>query len=135
MGLEPYHFVSSLNCVLTQRLCRVLCDACKAPAVPSAELLEESALTDEAVRGRTLYEPRGCAACNYTGYRGRTVVAELVEVTDQIRELILARRPGAEIRRAAREAGTRTLRESAFDKAFGGLTSLAEINRVTLAEP
>ncbi len=134
MGLEPYHFVSSLNCILTQRLCRLLCAACKAPAVPSPELLEESALSSGAVAERTLYEPRGCAACGWSGYRGRTVVAELVEVTDPIRELILARRPGAEIGQAARERGTRTLRESALEKVLAGVTSLAEINRVTFAE-
>ncbi len=120
MGLEPYNFVSSLNAVVTQRLVRALCAACKA----------ETTGPD----GRAAFEPRGCDACQGTGYHGRTALVELVEVSDAIRQLILDRRPGAEIRRAAREAGTRTLREAALDAVLAGRTSLAEADRVTAAE-
>ncbi len=134
MGLEPYNFVSSLDCVLTQRLVRTLCGACKAPAPPSAERLTDSGLAPAAGADGRVFEPKGCAACNGSGYRGRTAVVELVEISDRIRELILEKRPGAEVRRAAREAGTPSLREAALDKVYAGITSLAEITRVTVAE-
>ncbi len=134
MGLEPYHFVSSLNCVLTQRLVRVLCAGCTEPVRPSPELLADSGLPAAITPEQRFFEGRGCPACNDSGYRGRTAIVELVEVSDRLRELILDRRPGAEIRRAAREEGARSLREAALDKVYAGVTSLTEINRVTFAE-
>ncbi len=132
MGLEPYNFVSALNCILTQRLFRLVCPQCKVRATPSSALLEESGLTD--LPEAPLYEGKGCSACHYTGHRGRTGIFELVEVTDRIRQAILDRRPSAEIRAIARQEGTTPLRQAALNKVFAGATSLQEINRVTFAE-
>jgi type IV pilus assembly protein PilB len=134
MGVEPYNFVSALNCVLAQRLVRVLCSQCKRPYTPSDQELLDSGLSPETYPAYTFYEAVGCDYCNWTGYRGRTAIHELLDMTDNIRELIIARRPGSEIRRAARAEGLRTLRESAVQKVLEGITTLREINRVTFVE-
>ncbi|HYE64897.1 MAG TPA: ATPase, T2SS/T4P/T4SS family, partial [Pyrinomonadaceae bacterium] len=134
MGVEPYNFVSSLNCVLAQRLIRVLCPVCKRAYHPSDEELIESGLRPEEHAGHTLYMSVGCDACNHTGYRGRTAIHELLNLTDNIRELIVERRPGSEVRRAAEAEGLKGLRESALQKVFAGVSTLYEINRVTFVE-
>jgi type IV pilus assembly protein PilB len=134
MGVEPYNFISSLNCVLAQRLVRILCNECKRRFQPKDEELIESGLNPAKYRGEIFYEHIGCDACHFTGYRGRTSIHELLDLTDNIRELILARRPGSEVRRAAREEGLTSLRESALKKVFSGITTLREINRVTFVE-
>jgi type II secretory ATPase GspE/PulE/Tfp pilus assembly ATPase PilB-like protein len=134
MGVEPYNFVSSLNCVLAQRLVRILCPVCKrAYHPPDAELME-SGLRPEEQRGRAFYMSVGCDACNHTGYRGRTAIHELLDLTDNIREMIVERRPGSEVRRAAEAEGLTGLRESALQKVFAGISTLHEINRVTFVE-
>ena len=135
MGLEPYNFVSALNHVLTQRLVRTICADCRAPAPLDAEALRAAGVDPAQAAGRPGYEGRGCPVCSGAGLKGRTVVGELVEMNDIIRELIVARRPAAEIRRAAKAAGTVFLREAAMEKVFAGVTTLAEANRVTAAEP
>ncbi len=134
MGVEPYNFVSSLNCILAQRLVRVLCDSCKKEVRYSPEVLQTSGL-DPAVWGNVpFYEGTGCIECAGTTYRGRTAISELLDLTDRIREMILAKRPSSEIRRAAREEGMHFLRESALDKVRAGITTLKEINKVTFIE-
>ncbi|MFQ5657720.1 MAG: GspE/PulE family protein [Candidatus Methylomirabilales bacterium] len=132
MGLEPYNFVSALNCILTQRLFRLICPQCKVRATPPPDLLEESGLAH--LHETPLFEGKGCPACHHTGYRGRTGIFELVEITDRIRQAILDRRPAAEIRAIAREEGTSSLRQAALNKLDAGVTTLQEINRVTFAE-
>lgn len=134
MGVEPYNFVSSLNCVLAQRLVRLLCHTCKRHYEPTREELFESGLRPEEVTGREFYRNVGCDACNHTGYRGRTAIHELLDMSDQIREMIIERRPGSEIRRQAEKEGLSSLRESAVKKVFSGQTTLYEINRVTFVE-
>ena len=134
MGVEPYNFVSSLNCVLAQRLIRLICPACKRPYRPSSQELIQSGLEAEEHRNRIYYESPGCVHCNKTGYRGRTAIHELMGLTDNIRDLIIERRPASEIRRAAQAEGLLSLRTSALAKLTAGLTSLKEINRVTFAE-
>ena len=133
MGVEPYNFVSSLNCVLAQRLIRVLCEACKRPYRPSDEELSQASLISETHRNCTYFTNTGCDNCNHTGYRGRTTIHELLGLTDNIRDMIVERRPASEIRRAAEAEGLTTLRASAVQKLFAGLTTLHEINRVTFA--
>jgi type IV pilus assembly protein PilB len=134
MGVEPYQFVSALNCVLAQRLVRVTCTHCKRPAPVTRALLEESGL-DPAVAGRQVfYEGAGCIECGGTGYKGRTAICELLDLSDAIREMILARRPSSEIKKAAREEGMRFLRESAVERVMQGMTTLREINKVTFVE-
>jgi type IV pilus assembly protein PilB len=134
MGVEPYNFVSSLNCVLAQRLIRMLCPTCKRAYRPSNEELLESGLRPEEHSASVFYMNVGCDACNYTGYRGRTAIHELLDLTDNIREMIVERRPGSEVRRAAESEGLRSLRESALKKVAAGLSTLHEINRVTFVE-
>ncbi|MEK6322174.1 MAG: GspE/PulE family protein [Acidobacteriota bacterium] len=134
MGVEPYNFVSSLNCVLAQRLVRILCTHCKRRHDPTDEELNESGLNPDKYRSEAFYRSVGCEVCNLTGYRGRTAIHELLNVTDHIREIIIERRPGSEVRRAARTEGLTSLRESAIAKVFLGVTTLHEINRVTFVE-
>lgn len=134
MGVEPYNFVSALNCVLAQRLVRLLCRNCRALYQPTDDDLREAGLNPATYRDRHYYRSVGCEACNHTGYRGRTAIHELLEVSDNIRELIIARKPGSEVRRAAREEGLGSMRESALRLVFEGQTTLHEINRVTFVE-
>ncbi|HEY7409284.1 MAG TPA: GspE/PulE family protein [Vicinamibacteria bacterium] len=134
MGVEPYNFVSALNCILAQRLVRVLCAACRRPAEHAAELLRESGLDPDLYQDQLFYEGVGCAECGGTGFQGRTAVAELLDMSDRIRQMILERRPAAEVKQAAREEGMTFLRESALDKVFRGLTTLREINKVTFVQ-
>jgi type IV pilus assembly protein PilB len=134
MGVEPYNFVSALNCVLAQRLVRLLCPTCKRKYQPSDEELFAAGLRPTEVSDRSFYRNVGCDACNHTGYRGRTAIHELLDMSDQIREMIIERRPGSEIRRQAQKEGLASLRESAVKKVFAGATTLHEINRVTFVE-
>ncbi len=134
MGVEPYNFVSSLNCVLAQRLVRLLCQTCKRQYEPTEEELRESGMRPEEVKDRVFLRNVGCDACNHTGYRGRTAIHELLDMSDNIREMIIERRPGSEIRRQAEKEGLSSLRESAIKKVFAGQTTLYEINRVTFVE-
>ena len=134
MGVEPYNFVSSLNCVLAQRLVRLICPACKRPHRPSTDELIQAGLAGDEYRDRIYYESTGCLHCNRTGYRGRTAIHELLGLSDNIRDLIVERRPSSEIRRAAQLEGLSSLRASALEKLTAGITSLREINRVTFAE-
>jgi type IV pilus assembly protein PilB len=129
MGVEPYNFVSSLNCVLAQRLIRMLCAYCKRQYHPNDLELTESGLQPEEYRHKPFYMNVGCDACNHTGYRGRTAIHELLDLSDNIREMIVERRPGSEVRRAAEAEGLTSLRESALKKVFSGVSTLHEINR------
>jgi type IV pilus assembly protein PilB len=134
MGVEAYNFVSALNCILAQRLVRLICEFCKKEVHYSDEVLEASGLNPEEWRKVPFYEGEGCIECSGTGFRGRTAIHELLELTDNVREMILAKRPSSEIRRAAREEGMHFLRESAIDRVKRGLTTLKEINKVTFIE-
>jgi type IV pilus assembly protein PilB len=134
MGVEPYQFISALNCVLAQRLVRRICDACKHPVTIAPALLAESAIDPTLLAGRTLYEGAGCIECSGTGFKGRMAICELLDLTDHIREIILDKRPISEVKRAAKEQGMRLLRESAVERVIEGLTTLREINKVTFVE-
>jgi type IV pilus assembly protein PilB len=134
MGVEPYNFVSALNCVLAQRLVRLLCSRCKKRYQPADDELIESGLNPGKYRDHSYYQSVGCEICNSTGYRGRTAIHELIDMSDNIRELVIARRPGSEVRRAATDEGLGSLRESALRLVFEGQTTLHEINRVTFVE-
>ena len=131
MGVEAYQFVSALNCVLAQRLVRTICRACRRPAKVPAEALREARIDPDDAARHTLYEGGGCLECGGTGYRGRTAIGELLDLTDPLRELILGRRPASEIKQAARGAGMRFLRESAVEQVLRGRTTLHEIDKVT----
>ena len=134
MKVDLHNFVSALNCVLAQRLVRKICDHCRRSMKPSSQLLEESGLEPKRYSDLELWEGAGCIECNGTGFHGRLAVSELLDLSDRIRELILEKRPGSEIRRAAAEEGMTFLRESALEKAFQGITTLREINKVTFVD-
>jgi type IV pilus assembly protein PilB len=134
MGVEPYNFVSALNCILAQRLVRLICESCRDLVHYPGEILEASGLDPQQWSPVAFFEGQGCIECAGTGFRGRTAIHELLELSDRIREMILVKKPTSEIRRAAREEGMRFLRESALDKVRLGLTTLKEINKVTFIE-
>ncbi len=134
MNVDLYNFVASLNCVLAQRLVRVLCVTCKRPYPVTETELKESNLNVEEHLGKTFYQNVGCDACNHTGYRGRTAIHELLDMSDEIREMIIERRPGSEIRKIAEKQGLKSLRQSAVNKVFIGITTLHEVNRVTFVD-
>ena len=134
MGVEPYNFVSALNCILAQRLVRIVCDSCSRKVRYDDATLESSGLDPKEWRNFEFLEGEGCIECAGTGYKGRTAIHELLDLTDRIREMILEKRPTSEVRKAAREEGMRFLRESALDKVKAGITTLKEINKVTFIE-
>ncbi len=134
MGVEPYNFVSALNCILAQRLVRIICEFCRKPVEYPEALLVESGLDPVEWKDITMYEGSGCFECGGTGFRGRTAIHELLDLSDQIREMILDKRSTAEIKRLAREGGMTFLRDSAVDKVRRGISTLKEINKVTFIE-
>jgi len=134
MGVEPYNFVSALNCILAQRLVRQICEHCKRPVKYPDALLIESGLNPAEWRDVPLMEGVGCFECGGTGFRGRSAIHELLDLTDKIREMILDKRPTSEVRRAAKENGMTFLRDSAVEKMRLGITTLREINKVTFIE-
>ena len=134
MGVEPYNFVSALNCILAQRLVRVICVHCKKAVRYSPEVLRESGLDPDQWGRFQFVEGAGCLECSGTGFRGRSAISELLDLSDRIREMIISRRPTSEIKRAAREEGMTFLRDSALAKVHQGVTTLKEINKVTFIE-
>jgi type IV pilus assembly protein PilB len=134
MGVEPYNFVSSLNCILAQRLVRIICAHCRKQVTYEDEYLVESGLDPIQWRSFPFWEGTGCMECSGTGFRGRTAIHELLDLTEKIREQILERRPVSEIKRTARADGMTFLRQSALDRVKQGITTLREANKVTFIE-
>jgi type IV pilus assembly protein PilB len=134
MGVEPYNFVSALNCIMAQRLVRVTCANCKKPKRYSAQELKEAGLDPAVWENVTFAEAAGCLECSGTGYHGRTAICELLDLTDRIREMIVDRRPTSEIKRVACEEGMIALRDSGLAKVRAGITTVKEINKVTFVE-
>lgn len=129
MGADPHNFVSALNCIVAQRLIRVLCGACRAPGTPTAT--EASAFSELTSPPGRIFRPRGCRKCDGTGYRGRTVVAEVLSLSPAIRELILTRQGGPAIRARAEAEGMVSLRRNALELVARGVTTLSEVDRGT----
>jgi type IV pilus assembly protein PilB len=134
MGVEPYNFVSALNCILAQRLVRVICENCKKQVQYAPEILKESGLDPTEWSKIPFYEGAGCLECSGSGYRGRSAITELLDLSDHIREMIINRRPTSEIKRVAKEEGMSFLRDSGLAKVRGGTTTLREINKVTFLD-
>jgi type IV pilus assembly protein PilB len=134
MGVEPYNFVSALNCILAQRLVRQVCDFCVRDVEYSDAELIENGLKPAEWRDVKFKEGVGCIECGGTGYRGRSAIHELLELDDEIREMLLEKRPGSEIRKKARDKGMNFLRDSALERVRDGITTLREINKVTFIE-
>ena len=129
MGVDPYNFVSSLTGVVAQRLLRQNCPHCNAPAEVAPVLLAESGIADP--ENYRFHAGRGCAQCRNTGYKGRRAVAEVLRLTDEIREMIIARASIRALKEQARREGTRFLRDVALQLVKDGHTTLQEVNRVT----
>lgn len=134
MGIDPYNFVSCLNCVLAQRLVRRICPHCKKPVKYERDILEEAGLSYEKYADFTFHEGEGCKECNGLGCHGREAIVELLELTDDLREMIASKRPVSELKKVAREGGTIFLRDAALEKVFEGKSTIREINRVTFVE-
>ncbi len=134
MGVEAYNFVSALNCILAQRLVRTICEYCIRTVTYPDEVLQASGMDLNEWRGFEFREGVGCMECGGTGYRGRTAIHELLDLTDPIRELILEKKPTSEVRKLAQKEGMTFLRESALDRVRHGVTTLKEINKVTFIE-
>jgi len=134
MGVEPYNFVSALNCILAQRLVRQVCEFCVRDVHYSDAELVENGLIPADWRDLAFKEGTGCIECGGTGYRGRSAIHELLELDDEIREMLLEKRPGSEIRKKAKAKGMGFLRDSALERVRDGITTLKEINKVTFIE-
>lgn len=134
MGIDAYNFLAALNCVLAQRLVRMSCQSCRVPVPLDKTLAEESGLDYEEYKDAHFYQGKGCPECHGTGYRGRKCITEFLDLTDEIKEMILSERPLSEIRYRAVTGGMITLRQSALRKVLDGGTTLREINRVTFSE-
>ena len=134
MGVEAYNFVSALNCILAQRLVRTVCEYCARTVHYDDEALLVAGLDPAEWRNFDFREGTGCMECGGTGYRGRTAIHELLDLTDPIREIILEKKPTSEIRKLAQKEGMSFLRESALDRVRRGLTTIKEINKVTFIE-
>jgi type IV pilus assembly protein PilB len=133
MGIEPFLVATSVNLIQAQRLIRRICKDCKAEHTLPPEALIEVGFTPEEARQLKTYKGAGCAKCNNTGYKGRIGLYEVMEVTDEVRELILIGASALELRKRAIEDGMITLRESGLHKIRGGLTTLEEVVRETVA--
>jgi len=134
MKVDPYSFISALNGVLAQRLVRILCPKCKQKEQLSEQQLIESGLKPEQYRDHVFYEARGCEECHFTGYKGRTAIAEFLELSDEIREMVLDKKPLSEVKKRAKQEGMTFLRQVGMDKVLQGMTSLRELNKVTFVE-
>jgi general secretion pathway protein E len=132
MGVDPYSFVSAMNGIVAQRLLRVVCGRCATSATPDAALIAGSGLRGVDLSGFDFRIGKGCGHCRGTGYKGRKAIAEVLLMTDEVRELIVARAPMRTLKEAASGLGTVFLRQAALELVKKGETTLQEINRVTL---
>lgn len=134
MGIEPYYFVTSLLCVLAQRLVRQVCKNCATEVTYSDDYLRESGISPEMARTIKFREGKGCIECGGVGYHGRQAIGEILEVNDRIRDVLVTNYATSELKRVAREEGMIPLRQAALEKVAQGITSLPEINKVTFVE-
>jgi general secretion pathway protein E len=127
MGCEPFLIATSLLGVVAQRLVRILCPHCKAPHEPTDVDLMSLGLQRGQIKGAKVCRPVGCAECNQKGYTGRTVIQELLLVTDDVRSLVMQRQDAGSIRKVARDQGMITFREHGIQKVLAGITSIEEV--------
>jgi type IV pilus assembly protein PilB len=132
MGVPPFLITATLEAVLAQRLVRKICKECREQTMPSTEILSMLDLTPDDVLDKKFYRGRGCAACNNTGFKGRSGLFELLVINDQIRELINRSASTEQIRDLALQTGMRSLRVAGLEKVFSGITSIDEVIRETV---
>lgn len=131
MGIEPYLVASSLDCVIAQRLVRVICPDCKQEFTPHKELIEEFGVHKDRFAKARFYFGSGCDKCKFSGYLGRTAIFEVLIIDDQIKDMILNREPSNIIKQKAVAMGMQTLRLNGWEKVISGITTPEEIIRVT----
>jgi general secretion pathway protein E len=134
MGVENFLLSSTLLGILAQRLVRIICKDCKAEIKPDARLIDSLQLRPQETEGVRFYEGRGCEACRFTGFRGRTGIFEYIAIDDDFREMINKRASTDQIRALALKKGCSTLRWDGWQKVRRGITTVSEIIRVTLAD-
>ncbi|WP_292842951.1 GspE/PulE family protein [Methylotenera sp.] len=134
MGVDSYSFVSAMNGIISQRLVRLNCKECAIEYLPDEEALSDSKLDKANLNDFKFKKGQGCGKCRGTGYKGRRAIAEILDLNDEIRELIVSKAPIREVKEAATRAGTRYLRQVAIDLVKAGETTLQEINRVTFVD-
>jgi type II secretory ATPase GspE/PulE/Tfp pilus assembly ATPase PilB-like protein len=134
MGVEPYLVASSVEAILAQRLVRVVCSDCKEEISPDKKVLSELGINKVDISSVTLYRGKGCSKCDFTGYRGRMGIFELLVMTDTIKELVLEKGGANLIKEKARVEGMTVLRDDGLAKVLKGITSVEEVLRVTQDE-
>jgi len=133
MGIEPYNLMAALNCIVAQRLIRVLCH-CKIKTGISEKKLVESGIDPDLIKGRDFYRDKGCEDCKGTGFKGRKAIIELVVLDDDMREMFIKRAPLSVLKKKAAESGTVFLRKAAINEVLNGETTLREANRISFIE-
>lgn len=131
MGLDPFLVTSTLEAVIAQRLVRKICPSCKEPFAPSQEVLDTIGLSSSILQGKQFFHSKGCSVCNFTGYKGRTGIFEVLVMDDQLRNLVLERAPTVTIKEKAKELGMVSLKDSGLRKIFDGVTTIEEVAKVT----
>lgn len=134
MGVEPFLVASSVNCIIAQRLARRICSSCKSEIDPPTEALRELGVKMEEIGTFPVYEGRGCNVCGSTGYKGRVALYEVMPISDEIKELILAGASAMELKREAIRLGMDTLRMAGVNKLKDGVTTIQEVARSTMAD-
>lgn len=133
MGVEPFLVSSSLECMIAQRLVRLICLECKAPAKVSEAILKNFGVAEKP-QDVQIFAGKGCPACKFSGYRGRTGIYEMILMNDALREMVIQKASSQQIKRKAVELGMRTLRQDGWDKIVKGQTTFEEVMRVTQVE-
>jgi len=134
MGIKPFLVASAIQAIIAQRLVRTICKECKEPYEPDPMVIKDLGFNPDEYKGQTFYRGKGCENCSYTGYRGRTAIHEVLENSDEIRELVLQNATSDQIRAMARKQGMRILREDGWLKILRGQTTMVEVARITAAD-
>ncbi len=134
IGVKPFLVASSTRAIMAQRLVRKICEKCKEPYQPQEAELRLLGPAAKQLASAQLFHGKGCADCQFTGYRGRLGIYEIFQIDDQVRNLIFEQVSSTELRIKARELGMRTLREDGLRKVVAGITTLEEVLRVTMGD-
>jgi len=133
MGVEPFLVASSVECIIAQRLVRVLCTECKKPIQPDPSILKDFGIK-EMPKDATFYDSIGCETCHFTGFQGRSAIYEILVISEKIRAKVVQRVPASEIKLLAVKEGMITLRMDGWEKIKKGTTTIGEVLRVTQEE-
>lgn len=133
MGVEPFLVSSSIECLIAQRLVRLICDKCKIKIKPDKKILQDLGIEGDAEKIE-VFEGKGCESCKFTGYKGRTAIYEILSLNEEIRPMILSKASSQDIKRKAMQQGMRSLFQDGWQKVLKGLTTISEVIRVTQRE-